>query len=49
MKPIRYDEAEVKKYTEKGWWTEELCRIFGIEMPRNTLIAKPWLIHWGAG
>ena len=24
MKPIRYDEAEVKKYTEKGWWTEDL-------------------------
>ena len=28
MKPIRYDEAEVKKYTEKGWWTEELLSDF---------------------
>lgn len=24
MRPIRYDEAEVKKYTGKGWWTEDL-------------------------
>lgn len=24
MKPIRYDEAEVKKYTGLGWWTEDL-------------------------